>query len=60
MAFCSNCGVWHHEHRMMLILMQGSDVQGLQIMLQLEGTRGIFIVPYSGKEIKFNTDQDLK
>lgn len=44
----------------MLILMQGPDVQGLQIMLQLDGTQGIFIVPFSGKEIKLNTDQDLK
>lgn len=45
---------------MMLILMQGPGVQGLQIMLQLDGTHGIFIVPFSAKGIKFNTDWDLK
>lgn len=35
-------------------------VPGLQITLQLDGTQGIFTVPFSGKEIQFNTDQDLK
>lgn len=45
---------------MMLILMQGPDVQGLQIMLQLDGTQSIFIVPFNGKGIQFNTDPDLK
>lgn len=45
---------------MMLILMKGPDVPELQITLHLDGTQGIFTVPFSGKEIQFNADQDLK